>query len=650
MRISRISLENYRQYRKMDIEFIKGSNDLHVIIGRNGVGKTTLLNAINWCLYEKEPIVTRKEHSLPILNLNTLKEAREGDVKEVSVEISFEDEANSSKTIFTRKNTYRVDEGNIKIIDTSFSGTLIEPDGILPLVSEAAVKHMSRIIPQEIKEFFFFDGERLDDYFSQSQSSQRIRKAVFDISQVQVVSSAGNRANEVVKALHRETSKGIPSLEYLDANISKKENELEDAVSRHDNTRIQIRKAEETISRCDQYLKNIPDITAYETERERLIQEKKQAQNDLCSVKNRIRSFIREFSMYFSAFSALKNTSDLIKEKKERNELPPSIDRDMLEEILGSGKCKICGTVINEDAKKKITSILEQINMGKELATELLETGTLIDVILSKVENYPKLKNNLLSDWQNVENRIRSINKRIDDIENRLVGYGEQSEIKKRQEERKENEKLLDQLRTNERLQTGTSNRLRSELVEKKNERSEMLNKHEKLGTARSRLEWLERACDIIGNVEKHMMDINRLLIQEQTDELFRSLVWKKNSFSRVEIDEDYGIWLYSADNYSCLANISAAERALLALSYTIALHRVSGFEPPIIIDTPVSRISDDNRRSFAKVLSEVSKQKQIILLFTPAEYSEEIKSEFIEKVASQRTIMLREEQEVILR
>jgi len=43
------------------------------------------------------------------------------------------------------------------------------------------------------------------------------------------------------------------------------------------------------------------------------------------------------------------------------------------------------------------------------------------------------------------------------------------------------------------------------------------------------------------------------------------------------------------------------------------------------MIDTPVSRISDKQREKFAEVLGEVGTDKQVLLLFTPSEYSPEV-------------------------
>ncbi|MDI1495503.1 MAG: AAA domain containing protein [Cenarchaeum symbiont of Oopsacas minuta] len=48
MKIERLKLKNYRRYKDVEIEF---PNGLIGIVGRNGVGKSTLLEAMGWCLY-----------------------------------------------------------------------------------------------------------------------------------------------------------------------------------------------------------------------------------------------------------------------------------------------------------------------------------------------------------------------------------------------------------------------------------------------------------------------------------------------------------------------------------------------------------------------------------------------------------------------
>jgi len=56
MRLKTVELSNFRQYGKFKIEFTKPKEsncDLHVIVGKMGVGKTNFLEALNWGLYGK---------------------------------------------------------------------------------------------------------------------------------------------------------------------------------------------------------------------------------------------------------------------------------------------------------------------------------------------------------------------------------------------------------------------------------------------------------------------------------------------------------------------------------------------------------------------------------------------------------------------
>jgi DNA sulfur modification protein DndD len=113
--------------------------------------------------------------------------------------------------------------------------------------------------------------------------------------------------------------------------------------------------------------------------------------------------------------------------------------------------------------------------------------------------------------------------------------------------------------------------------------------------------------------------------IREITQKYFLDFIWKTESYKKVTLDKNYSMGIEHNLGYECLGTLSAAERALLALSFTIGLHKVSGFEAPLVIDTPIARVSDINRINLAKVIKNISEDKQIILLLTPDEYSVEV-------------------------
>jgi DNA sulfur modification protein DndD len=81
--------------------------------------------------------------------------------------------------------------------------------------------------------------------------------------------------------------------------------------------------------------------------------------------------------------------------------------------------------------------------------------------------------------------------------------------------------------------------------------------------------------------------------------------------------------------NDNAIGSASAAERQLVALAFTLGVHSISGFKAPLLIDTPLARVSDENRVNFAEVLLDISKDKQMILILTPDEFSDNIKPIF---------------------
>ena len=119
------------------------------------------------------------------------------------------------------------------------------------------------------------------------------------------------------------------------------------------------------------------------------------------------------------------------------------------------------------------------------------------------------------------------------------------------------------------------------------------------------------------------------------TFDIFDKLIWKKNAFSKVNILEDYSFELLDAYGQQTLGACSAAERALLALSFTIALQQTSGHDSLLYIDTPLGRVGKKNRANFTEVLTDIAESKQVILSFTPTEYDENVRNLFADKYSS---------------
>ena len=78
---------------------------------------------------------------------------------------------------------------------------------------------------------------------------------------------------------------------------------------------------------------------------------------------------------------------------------------------------------------------------------------------------------------------------------------------------------------------------------------------------------------------------------------------------------------------------IYALYATALALAFTLALNSLSGFELPIVIDTPMGDLDEDIQMNIAGFLPSYSKEKQVVLLVKSKEYTKEFRESVIDYV-----------------
>ncbi|GAW32370.1 hypothetical protein, partial [Carboxydocella sp. JDF658] len=437
-----------------------------------------------------------------------------------------------------------------------------------------------------------------------------------------------NRLNTIIIEKKREAAKELPDIDFLLNEQEKLQKNLIETINLIEKINEQIYFSNNLIRECTEYLRDLPDAEGLENERKELISNLKTIEEYKDEKLNELRNFIREYFVYFNLFSSIKYTLEKIEEKKRNNQLPPNIDKNFLKEILSSQKCLICNSYLTNEGKENIEKILRELEVSNEVSHILIEMYTSLKNIIEKIKNYPREKNKILKELNYFENQIESIQKRINDIDKILAGYNIQ-EISEKQKIRLENEKLVKENIRKKAVQEMYKTKLENEINKIKEKIDEALKKEQKVKHLQQSISLSEKVLNMAKNLKNEIMIENKNKIQRLTEELFLSMVWKKNTFKEVVLDDNYNLGLTHIEGYECLGSCSAAERALLALSFTLALHKISGFTSPLIIDTPVARISDQNRKNFANVLVSISTEKQIILLFTPDEYSEQVKQFF---------------------
>ena len=163
----------------------------------------------------------------------------------------------------------------------------------------------------------------------------------------------------------------------------------------------------------------------------------------------------------------------------------------------------------------------------------------------------------------------------------------------------------------------------------------------------REELNVLKKIGDGFTRVRDAIVNETKKEMQEQTWKTFRSMIWKENTFGSISIDDQYNVEVYNMQGHIMTNSTGATEAMALAYAFTLSVHQVSGKNCPLVIDSPLGRVSDENRVRMAKALLNIAKEKQIIMLFTPDEYSPAV-AEMYDKEATVRHLNLSKDESVV--
>ena len=168
MKLKHLQLCNFRQFygKTLQIEFASGERNTTVIYGNNGAGKTSILNAFTWVLYEKFTAAFASPELL--INQRAIAEAQIGQAVECWVELQFE---HDRKLYQLKRKCYASKNEGVQYSKSQLFMLVAGDDGRWYPPLEAPEDIIGRILPASLHQYFFFDGERIDRFFRQDPTS-----------------------------------------------------------------------------------------------------------------------------------------------------------------------------------------------------------------------------------------------------------------------------------------------------------------------------------------------------------------------------------------------------------------------------------------------------------------------------------------------
>lgn len=658
MRIETIEIQNFRQYRNLSFKFpsVEGQNDLHIIYAKNGVGKTNVLNAITWCLYDTEMHLGDKKTSNAILNNQKVQEMRmhlpEGGsaIGDATVKILFSSDDASEKIRFQRVGKFNVTSETVIPVDTKFS-IMHFVDGEWNSIDsdEETMSLVKKNVPEEIHEYIFFDGEHLENYFKSGQS-ENIKNGIEELTQAKIIEKAEMAFNNYLTGVLNPqiANSSVKDIASAQQELDKIQEAIDASNATIDTLKTQIHNCDNKIDELNGIISghsHVSEKTARLNEVDSLIESLK---TDIEKKKAEMMVFAREYVQYFALYPAIKGLYKYIQEQDKHGKLPPRIDKFLLESIEKHKHCCICDQDLSDHSYNFIQDLRKELEVSSETSALLNKSVTVLRQYLSKLSQYQSKRDKLMGELKKLRNKYGEYLEEEKQINTYLMNIPNTEAITKAIDEKKVFLSNRDIIVKKQGAEEAHKKILDDQYVAQGKNLKALIEKNKQLEKINLQAEYCKKCRNILRETRLELLAESRCEMEQETFNTFTKLLWKKDAFSKVEILEDYTFRLLDIYGAQTLGSCSAAERALLALSFTLALQKVSMHDSLLFIDTPIGRVDDDNRINFVNTLCDIAKSKQVVLTFTPTEYDDKVAAALQNQYASFSKLSIEEGETVI--
>lgn len=636
-----IEITNFRPYygtQRINFGFNQNQN-LTIILADNGSGKTSLVNALTWCLYGRE-LHDVRDKSEPLYNLKAAEIAEKDEsINEILVRVKirfyyFEEEEKKYLTICRSLSFHKWGDADW---ESAFDDHLIvEESGSQVLEDDFAQDEIDNKIPENMFQYFFFNGATLSNYFK-NDSDLNLKTSVEDISQVGLINDLDDHLMKTFNIINKRYDKKKPDdhknyNKLIEAKISEKAN-LKNKVDKNYNLIDQaielVRTLDEKLAKADS--KHVKKLTA---DRKRLESQKESLKRSIDRNTIEYESTILNLFPITVLFDELVESLKIADGARKTKTAPPLIEKTLLKDIIKDGYC-ICGVKL-EDHPECLEELKKRMEKTSNVQNDTFYTEyNEIQKVLSKLKDLPKIQT-LREDIATANIQKKNIEKSITDISEELINI-DIKDISLFEEQRDKNKKKAADLRKDNADFNSKINRLDNEIKQLKEERNRSEKLEGELKELEDKIEFCENAIEIIGNLNSNVQSHIREKVNRKTREQFIDIDWDYNKYTDVIIEEDYKIKIIKSSGKSVRpGDLSDGEENLLALSFMMALHSLSGFEIPLIIDAPLEKLDKGKRIDFISDLHKYTKDKQIVFLFTDSQYTEDVRAHMLPNIVDE--------------
>lgn len=640
MRLQSIELTNFRQFKDEKIQFaIDKNQNVTLIMGDNGSGKTSLAQAFFWCFYGTNSFQDKILLNRFVAN-NMIPNQKEMVCVRVYLEHKQEEYCVVRQQEYTKQyNDSLKPQNSILAIskkDKNGNRMWLGTGKTESLKNIELTNTINDIMPQDLSKYFFFDGEKIETLskeISSGRKSNNFVEAVNSLTGLKATRNALNHLNPKLKG----SVIGKLEDEYIggsDRKIAELTEEIKRLKSEWQSADDDINSADESIKSNDLYIEELENKIKTYAEAENLQRTKTNRQNELKEHKwrkyqslSRIYDNLNRDNLFdrFICEWPVKEALVILSNSDVSGKDIPKLHGDTIKYLLKQKQC-ICGTILEENSKE--WKVLE--NLINYLPPESISTsiGNFIKRMKDKYQEKVYLLNDARSDFASIltlDEQISQCLEEIDEIDKKLNGKDVSREVNRLNQLISTTKNNTVQLRNNKSALEKRIGGFSVSIQSKETERDTLAKKSSQNASIALAKKYAEALYDKF-NVEYTAKEIKtKANLQAYINENFKKFF---NGSITLQIDDNYAVKVSVNDKFNSLETSTAQGIAVifafLAAIIRIAKENSANETYPVVMDAPLSTLDNQRIKIVCDTLPQIADQVIIFIKDTDGKVAEQ--------------------------
>jgi DNA sulfur modification protein DndD len=410
---------NFRQYYgDQSLRFAPdGERNVTVINGNNGAGKTSLMLALNWCLYGEKAFDGQVGE---ITNKRALYEAGAGTEVETLVQLRFRHKG--TRYIATRILTQqKIDIDHWRAIGKSeLSLMRIRAGGAADELGNPDAQ-IETMLPSNVRSYFLFDGEKIDRFASPGHE-QEVMQAIRNVLQIEALERAKSHLEFVAKEYQRDL-KAISSgkLAELLAEEESKRSQADSAKERIANYQEEDRAAKRLLEELDARLADVRAVQELTQQRKLLEELRKSKESEQDQIQLSLRELVTRGYIALAG-TVCEQAATALETKRRRGEIPSGFREQFVKDLLEQCRC-ICGSPLHKGTPEydHLQDLLTRA-IPTQLEDLVLQTASDLRVLQRRGQEIPLQLWDRIAVRDKVERELEKVHDQLEAVGLKLQG------------------------------------------------------------------------------------------------------------------------------------------------------------------------------------------------------------------------------------